>query len=149
METLERATLEELVAVDEIGERIAQSVIQYFSDSANINTINKLKEAGLQMSLSEEKLQARGSALEGLSIVISGSFKHHSRDEYKNLIEINGGKNVGSVSAKTSFILAGENMGPEKLKKAEKLGVKLVDENTFLSMIQMQTPETEFTGLLF
>jgi len=149
METLERATLEELVAVDEIGERIAQSVIQYFSDSANINTINKLKEAGLQMSLSEEKLQARGSALEGLSIVISGSFKHHSRDEYKNLIEINGGKNVGSVSAKTSFILAGENMGPEKLKKAEKLGVKLVDENTFLSMIQMQAPETEFTGLLF
>ena len=149
METLERATLEELVAVDEIGERIAQSVIQYFSDSANINTINKLKEAGLQMSLSEEKLQARGSALEGLSIVISGSFKHHSRDEYKNLIEINGGKNVGSVSAKTSFILAGENMGPEKLKKAEKLGVKLVDENTFLSMIQMQASETEFTGLLF
>jgi len=149
METLERATLEELVAVDEIGERIAQSVIQYFSDSANINTVNKLKEAGLQMSLSEEKLQARGSALEGLSIVISGSFKHHSRDEYKNLIEINGGKNVGSVSAKTSFILAGENMGPEKLKKAEKLGVKLVDENTFLSMIQMQASETEFTGLLF
>jgi DNA ligase (NAD+) len=149
IETLERATLEELVAVDEIGERIAQSVIQYFSDSANINTIDKLKEAGLQMSLSEEKLQARGSALEGLSIVISGSFKHHSRDEYKNLIEINGGKNVGSVSAKTSFILAGENMGPEKLKKAEKLGVKLVDENTFLSMIQMQAPKTEFTGLLF
>jgi len=87
------------------------------------------------MSLSEEKLQAHGDALAGLSIVISGTFSQHSRDEYKVMIEMNGGKNVGSVSAKTSFILAGENMGPEKLKKAEKLGVKLLTETEFLAMI--------------
>lgn len=149
IEALEKAILEELVAVDEIGERIAQSVIQYFADSSNIELLEKLKLAGLQMSLSEEKLQARGNALEGLSIVISGTFKLHSRDEYKSIIEQQGGKNVGSVSAKTSFILAGENMGPEKLKKAENLGVKFVNENTFLSMINMETPATEFTGLLF
>jgi len=92
------------------------------------------------MSLSEEKLQAHGNTLTGLSIVISGTFSQHSRDEYKAMIEQQGGKNSGSVSAKTSFILAGENMGPEKLKKAEKLGVKLVDENTFLNMIKVETP---------
>ncbi len=149
IEALEKSTVEELVAVDEIGERIAQSVVQYFADPLNIETINKLKEAGLQMSLSEEKLQARGNALEGLSIVISGTFKMHSRDEYKAIIEQQGGKNVGSVSSKTSFILAGENMGPEKLKKAESLGVKLVDETSFLSMINIENPTTEFTGLLF
>jgi DNA ligase (NAD+) len=149
IESLEKATVEELVAVDEIGERIAQSVVQYFANSMNLETINRLKEAGLQMSLSEDKLQARGNALEGLSIVISGSFKLHSRDEYKAIIEQQGGKNVGSVSSKSSFILAGENMGPEKLKKAESLGVKLVDETTFLSMINIENPTTEFTGLLF
>jgi DNA ligase (NAD+) len=149
IETLEKATFEELVAVDEIGERIAQSVIQYFADSLNVDMLEKLKLAGLQMSLSEEKLQVRGNALAGLSIVISGTFAKHSRDEYKAIIEQQGGKNVGSVSSKTSFILAGENMGPEKLKKAENLGVKLVDETTFLSMIDMESPATEFTGLLF
>ena len=136
IEALEQATLEELIAVDEIGERIAQSVVLYFKDPLNIHTVNRLKEAGLQMSLSEEKLQAHGTALSGLSVVISGTFSLHSRDEYKTLIERNGGKNVGSVSSKTSFILAGENMGPEKLKKAENLGVKLVDENAFLEMIK-------------
>ena len=136
IENIEKATLEELTAVDEIGERIAQSVIRYFSDKENIELLNRLKSVGLQMSLSEEKLQARGESLAGMSIVISGTFALHSRDEYKTMIEMNGGKNVGSVSSKTSFILAGENMGPEKLKKAEKLGVKLIDENTFLSMIE-------------
>ena len=135
IEALERATLEELVAVDEIGERIAQSVVQYFADSLNVEMVTRLKAAGLQMSLSEEKLQAHGDTLAGLSIVISGTFAKHSRDEYKVLIEMNGGKNVGSVSAKTSFILAGENMGPEKLKKAENLGVKIIDEVMFLAMI--------------
>ena len=135
IEALEQATYDELISVDEIGGRIAQSVVAYFSDSLNIEMLNRLKESGLQMSLSEEKLQAHGTALAGLSIVISGTFAKHSRDEYKSMIERNGGKNVGSVSAKTSFILAGENMGPEKLKKAEKLGVKLVDEETFLLMI--------------
>jgi DNA ligase (NAD+) len=135
IEALEQATFDELIAVGEIGGRIAQSVVAYFSDSLNVEMLNRLKEQGLQMSLSEEKLQAHGTALAGLSIVISGTFSKHSRDEYKSMIEMNGGKNVGSVSAKTSFILAGENMGPEKLKKAEKLGVKLVDEDMFLSMI--------------
>ncbi len=138
IEALEKSTLEELVAVDEIGERIAQSVVQYFADSANVETVNRLKSFGLQMNLSEEKLQAHSTALAGLSIVISGTFSQHSRDEYKSMIEMNGGKNVGSVSSKTSFILAGENMGPEKLKKAEKLGVKLVDEKTFLTMLSFE-----------
>jgi DNA ligase (NAD+) len=135
IEALERATFEELVSVDEIGERIAQSVVLYFKDPLNIEMVNRLKSAGLQMNLSEEKLQDHGTALSGLSIVISGTFSQHSRDEYKAMIERNGGKNVGSVSSKTSFILAGENMGPEKLKKAENLGVRLVDENTFLEMM--------------
>ena len=135
IEALEKATFEELIAVDEIGERIAQSVVAYFSDEINLQMITKLKTFGLQMNLSEEKMQAHGDALNGLSIVISGTFAQHSRDEYKTMIERNGGKNVGSVSAKTSFILAGENMGPEKLKKAEKLGVKLMDESAFLSLL--------------
>ncbi|MDP4239862.1 MAG: NAD-dependent DNA ligase LigA [Bacteroidota bacterium] len=138
IEALEQATFDELVAVAEIGERIAQSVVLYFNDPLNIETVNRLKSVGLQMSLSEEKLQAHGTALSGLSIVISGTFSHHSRDEYKAMIERNGGKNVGSVSSKTSFILAGENMGPEKLKKAESLGVKLVDEDTFLEMVKAE-----------
>ncbi|HZK69865.1 MAG TPA: NAD-dependent DNA ligase LigA [Paludibacter sp.] len=135
IEALEKATFEELITVDEIGERIAQSVVAYFAEKQNIETLERLKLFGLQMSLSEEKLQAHGDTLAGLSIVISGTFSQHSRDEYKTMIEINGGKNVGSVSAKTSFILAGENMGPEKLKKAEKLGVKLFTETDFLTMI--------------
>jgi len=135
IEALEKATFEELITVDEIGERIAQSVVAYFADNQNVETLERLKTFGLQMSLSEEKLQAHGDALAGLSIVISGTFSQHSRDEYKVMIEMNGGKNVGSVSAKTSFILAGENMGPEKLKKAEKLGVKLLTETEFLAMI--------------
>ncbi|NDP19667.1 MAG: NAD-dependent DNA ligase LigA [Paludibacter sp.] len=150
IEALEKATLEELVAVDEIGERIAQSVVRYFEDPTNVEMVNRLKSAGLQMSLSDEKLQAHGEALAGLSIVISGSFSLHSRDEYKAMIEMNGGKNVGSVSSKTSFILAGENMGPEKLKKAEKLGVKLIVEKTFLSMLQIETPLLDSQqGVLF
>jgi len=145
------ATFEELISVDEIGERIAQSVQKYFTDNRSIELINRLKLHGLQMQISEDKLQPTGSALSGLSIVISGTFSKHSRDEYKTLIEQNGGKNVGSVSAKTSFILAGENMGPEKLKKAESLGVKLVTENEFLEMIGGETkkPQQGFAGTLF
>jgi DNA ligase (NAD+) len=152
IEKLETATFEELIAVDEIGERIAQSVQKYFSDERSIELINRLKKHGLQMQVSEDKLQPAGDALSGLSIVISGTFSKHSRDEYKTLIEQNGGKNVGSVSAKTSFILAGENMGPEKLKKAENLGVKLVNETEFLAMIGNKTvkpPLDGFTGTLF
>lgn len=150
IETLETATYEELIAVDEIGDRIAQSVLRYFADSRNVEMLTRLKSYGLQMSLSEEKLQAAGDALQGLSIVISGTFAHHSRDEYKAMIEQHGGKNVGSVSSKTSFILAGDNMGPEKLKKAENLGVKLVNETEFLAMLGDVKEETQgFTGTLF
>jgi len=151
IEALERATVEEMVAVDEIGERIAQSVQKYFADEANVQLVERLKTYGLQMSLSEDKLKPAGSALSGLSIVISGTFNKHSRDEYKAMIEQNGGKNVGSVSAKTSMILAGENMGPEKLKKAENLGVKLITEDEFLAMINSEPakPTSGFTGTLF
>jgi DNA ligase (NAD+) len=143
IEALEQATLEELISVDEIGDRIAQSVVMYFNDPQNIETVNRLKSAGLQMRLSEDKLKSHGTSLSGLSIVISGTFSLHSRDEYKTMIERNGGKNVGSVSSKTSFILAGENMGPEKLKKAESLGVKLIDEITFLEMIKSESQHEE------
>lgn len=150
IETLETATYEELIAVDEIGDRIAQSVLRYFADSRNVEMLTRLKSYGLQMSLSEEKLQAAGDALQGLSIVISGTFAHHSRDEYKAMIEQHGGKNVGSVSSKTSFILAGDNMGPEKLKKAENLGVKLLNETEFLAMLGDVKEEPQgFTGTLF
>lgn len=130
------ATVEELIQVDEIGERIAQSVINYFSQEANINVVNQLRQQGLQFELSEQVLSMQTNKLKGLTIVISGTFEKHSRDEYKNMIEQNGGKNSGSISSKTSYILAGDNMGPSKLEKAEKLGVKIIDENTFLEMIQ-------------
>jgi DNA ligase (NAD+) len=151
IETLERATYEELIAVDEIGDRIALSVLNYFAIVGNIQMLERLKSYGLQMSLSEDKLQAASNTLAGLSIVISGTFTKHSRDEYKALIEQHGGKNVGSVSSKTSYILAGENMGPEKLKKAENLGVKLLTETEFLSMIQAENTEIKQPemGLLF
>lgn len=150
IEALESATYDELIAVDEIGDRIAQSVMRYFADERNIKMLARLKSFGLQMSLSEEKLQVAGDALKGLSIVISGTFARHSRDEYKTLIEQHGGKNVGSVSSKTSFILAGENMGPEKLKKAQSLGVKLVNEDEFLTMLGNVKEEKQgFTGTLF
>lgn len=136
IEQLQQATLEELTQVDEIGERIAQSVIRYFSDEDNQRLIERLKAAGLQFSLSEETLSERTDKLAGKSIVISGVFTHHSRDEYKALIEQHGGKNVGSISGKTSFILAGENMGPSKLEKATKLGVAIIGEEEFLRMIE-------------
>ncbi|NDV47538.1 NAD-dependent DNA ligase LigA [Paludibacter sp. 221] len=129
------ADLERLTNVDEIGERIADSVIRYFADEQNKQTISRLKSHGIQMSLSEESMKKQSDKLKGLSIVISGKFNLHSRDEYKAMIEQNGGKNIGSVSAKTSMILAGENMGPEKLKKAEKLGIEIVNEDEFLKML--------------
>lgn len=136
IDQLRTATLDDLIHVDEIGERIAQSVIRYFSDEDNLLLIERLKAAGLQFSLSEEALGERTDKLSGQSIVISGVFTHHSRDEYKALIEQHGGKNVGSISGKTSFILAGENMGPAKLEKAQKLGVRIIDEEEFLRMIE-------------
>ena len=135
MDQLEHASFEELTAVDEIGERIAQSIIAYFADDRNRTLVNRLKEYGLQMSVAEEKLANRSEKLKGLSIVISGTFAKHSRDEYKAMIEQHGGKNSGSVSGKTDYILAGDNMGPAKLEKAAKLGVKIINEDEFLNMI--------------
>ena len=141
IENLEAAKTEDLTAVDEIGSRIAQSVVDYFADKQNIDMIERLKSQGLQMSVSENKLVNNSSILSGKTIVISGSFTKYSRDEYKEMIEQNGGKNTGSVSAKTSFILAGENMGPEKLNKAEKLGIQIISEDEFLGMINPTLPK--------
>lgn len=130
------ATAEELLEVDGIGKVIAESVINYFASAENRTLIERLKQVGIQFTLSEEVLAAQSDTLSGQSIVISGVFTHHSRDEYKRIIEQHGGKNVGSISAKTSFILAGDNMGPAKLEKAQKLGVRIVSEEEFLGMIQ-------------
>ena len=136
MDTLMHASLQDLQEVEGVGEVIAKSVITYFHDPRNIEIIERLRGYGLQMRLSDEQLQATSEKLAGKSIVISGVFAHHSRDEYKALIEQNGGKNVGSISGKTSFVLAGENMGPSKLQKAEKLGVAIISEDEFLKMIE-------------
>ena len=136
IDALMSASLEQLTAVEEIGERIAASVISFFAKEDNRTLVARLKEAGLKFELEEETLQARTEILKGQSIVISGVFVLHSRDEYKEMIESNGGKNVGSVSKSTSFILAGDNMGPSKLEKAQKLGVRLVSEDEFLAMLQ-------------
>ena len=135
IEALEVATKEQLMAVDEIGEKIAQSVLTYFALPANRELITRLKEAGLQMERQEDEEGEQSDKLAGLSIVISGVFSHHSREEYKDMIEKHGGKNVGSISSKTSFILAGENMGPAKLEKAQKLGIKIINEDDFLQML--------------
>ncbi|MDH6533942.1 NAD-dependent DNA ligase LigA [Parabacteroides sp. 52] len=135
MDNLEKASQEELTAVDEIGGRIAQSVIAYFADESNREMIRRLKEEGLQMIISEELLSQRSDKLKGLTLVISGTFSRHSRDEYKAMIEQHGGKNSGSVSGKTDYILAGDNMGPAKLEKATKLGVKIWSEDEFLNFL--------------
>ena len=136
IDALMNAGLEELQEVEGIGEIMAKSIITYFHDEKNLSILNRLREYGLQMALSEEQTAATSDKLAGLSIVISGVFAHHSRDEYKLIIEQNGGKNVGSISGKTSFILAGENMGPSKLEKANKLGIKIVSEDEFLEMLK-------------
>lgn len=135
IDELENANLEKLINIDEIGEKIAQSILTYFANPLNRELIERLKSTGLQLYRREEDLSGYSDKLAGQSIVISGVFTHHSRDEYKELIEKNGGKNVGSISAKTSFILAGENMGPAKLEKAHKLGIKLMSEDEFLTLI--------------
>lgn len=135
MEELENADLEKLMNIDEIGEKIAQSILAFFANESNRELVARLKAAGLQLYRTEEDKSGYTDKLSGLSIVISGVFTQHSRDEYKELIEKNGGKNVGSISAKTSFILAGENMGPAKLEKANKLGVRIMSEEEFLTLI--------------
>ena len=135
IDEVEQASLETLMSIDEIGEKIAQSIVSYFGNPLNRNLVERLKEAGLQFSRSEEDLSGYTDKLAGQSIVISGVFEHHSRDEYKEMIERNGGKNVGSISSKTSFILAGANMGPAKLEKAQKLGIRIMSENEFLDLL--------------
>jgi len=134
IDTLQWATAEQLCAIDDVGPQIAENIVKYFDDLTNLEILARLRQAGVQME-GEAEPEPTSDKLAGLSIVISGTFAHHSRDEYKAMIEANGGKNVGSVSKKTSFILAGENMGPEKRKKAEDLGIRLVTEDEFLQML--------------
>lgn len=130
------ATTEDLIRIGDIGVRIAQSVVAYFSDEDNLRFVERLRQYGVQMQITEERLSERTDKLSGATIVISGTFTHHSRDEYKAIIEQHGGINTGSVSGKTTYILAGENMGPAKLEKARKLGVRILSEEEFLEMIQ-------------
>jgi DNA ligase (NAD+) len=136
IEQLQNASIEQLIATEDVGELIAQNIINYFNDSQNMVIIHRLHQAGLQMVSPDDEQAMLSNKLEGKSIVISGVFTHHSRDEYKNIIEQHGGKNAGSVSKKTSFVLAGDNMGPEKRKKAESLGVALLNEEEFLALIE-------------
>ena len=136
IDALQAATLDQLLETEGVGAIIAQSVQEYFSKQDNLDLVRRLREAGLQMELPETQLSS--TLLQGMSIVISGTFTHHSREEYKAIIEANGGKNVSSISKKTTFILAGENMGPSKLEKAQKLGVEIVDEESFLERIKAE-----------
>ena len=135
IDLLQWATLEQLTDVEDVGDQIATNIIAYFNDLRNLEIITRLRDAGVQMEIQNEEPAAQSDILEGKSIVVSGVFTHHSRDEYKAMIEANGGKNVGSVSKKTSFILAGDNMGPEKRKKAESLGVEIITEEAFLEIL--------------
>jgi len=129
------ATEEDLIEVDEIGERIAKSVLQYFSKPENNEIINRLNNHGLKFEISEDEINT-GDKLEGLSFVVSGIFKNYSRDQIKEIIEKNGGKNIGSISSKTSFIIAGDNMGPAKMQKAQKLGIPVISEEELEKMIE-------------
>jgi DNA ligase (NAD+) len=135
IDTLINASEEDLLQIDEVGEVIAKSIAAFFDDAENKNIIERLKSYGLQFELSEEQLQSNTDKLGGKTFVISGVFQKHSRDELKDLIEKNGGKNTGSISGKTNYLLAGDNMGPEKLKKAEKLSVAIISEDDFLTLI--------------
>ena len=134
IDSLQWATAEQLCAIEDVGPQIAENIVKYFEDIRNLEILERLRQAGLQME-GEAEAEPTSDKLAGQTIVISGTFAHHSRDEYKAMIEANGGKNSGSVSKKTSFILAGENMGPEKRKKAEDLGIRLMTEDEFLELI--------------
>ncbi|MDE7347392.1 MAG: NAD-dependent DNA ligase LigA [Muribaculaceae bacterium] len=136
MDHMQAMGVEELQAIPDVGPIVAQGIYDYLRDPVNIDNIERLKIAGLQMQLSEDKLKPAGTVLEGQSIVISGTFSHHSREEYKDMIERQGGKNVGSISKKTSFVLAGENMGPAKLEKCQKLNIPIISEDEFLSKLK-------------
>ena len=136
IDALMTATPEQLVEVEGVGTVIAESVVRFFHDEVNLNIIERLRQHGLQMALSADQQQLASDKLAGKNIVISGVFERHSRDEYKAMIESNGGKNVSSISNKTSFILAGANMGPSKMQKAQQLGIEMIDEDTFLNMLE-------------
>lgn len=135
IEQIEAASLEELTAIDEIGGRIAESVNAYFTNPGNLTLVERLKKTGLQMKLDETVLASRTDKLKGLSIIISGTFEKNSRDDLKKMIEQNGGKNVSSISKNTDYLLAGNNIGPSKLEKAEKLNIPIISEDEFLNMI--------------
>ena len=135
LDRLMEMTEEQLTAIDDIGPAIARSIREYFDSPVNRDIIARLREAGVQMEVSGTRAAETTNRLNGASIVISGTFVHHSRDQYKELIELNGGKNVGSISKKTDYVLAGANMGPAKLEKASKLGIPIIDEDQFLAMI--------------
>ncbi|MBR1474150.1 MAG: NAD-dependent DNA ligase LigA [Muribaculaceae bacterium] len=136
IDTLMAMPAEQLAGIPEIGPKIAESIVEFFAREANRTIVERLRAAGLQMSLSDDELASRSDKLAGKKIVISGVFAHHSREEYKAMIEQNGGKNVSSISKATDFVLAGENMGPAKLEKARSLGITIIDENEFLGMLQ-------------
>ena len=139
MHTIEKimeAGYEDLIEIDEIGGKIAESIVDWFSKTEYRELIGFLKEQGLQFSISEEQLSSKTEKLKGLNIIISGTFEKFSRDELKNMIEQNGGKNVGSISKKTNYLVAGENMGPSKLEKASQLGIPVISEDDFLKMIE-------------
>lgn len=143
IDSLMNASLEQLLEVEGVGLVIAESIIRYFHDETNLSILQRLRDKGLQMRLSEEVTASQSDLLKGKSVVISGVFSHHSRDEYKAIIEQHGGKNVGSISSKTSFILAGDNMGPSKLQKAKSLGIEIMNENQFLEMIGGSSSQSE------
>jgi len=136
IEALQQASIEELTNIDEIGARIAESVTAFFSDERNTEIVTRLKSYGLRFELDQSVLSDRSQKLEGLNIVISGTFEKYSRDELKDMIEKNGGKNIGSISKKTSYLLGGANIGPSKLEKVEKLGIPIISEDEFLKMIE-------------
>jgi DNA ligase (NAD+) len=136
IENIEKATVEELTAIGDIGGRIAESIRLYFTNPQHIELVGRLKEKGLQMSLDESVIANRSDKLEGLSIIISGTFEKHSRDQLKKMIEQNGGKNVSSISKNTSYMLAGSNVGPSKLDKVEKLKIPIISEDEFLELLK-------------
>lgn len=140
IDTLAAMSREDLLALDDVGSRIAESIIEYFADPVNRSIIERLRAAGVQMQCEPDDETHRGYTLAGKTIVISGTFSHHSREQYKDMIELNGGKNVGSISKKTTFVLAGENMGPSKLEKARSLGIPLLNEDEFLALLKTESP---------
>ena len=135
IDNLMAMTGEQLAMIPEIGPKIAESIVQFFKVPINRVIVERLRIAGLKMEVEEKVVELKSTILEGKSIIISGVFDYHSRDEYKQIIEQHGGKNVGSISAKTDYVLAGAKMGPAKLEKAKKLGIEIISETDFLKMI--------------